>query len=200
MAADKPTAQRLTRLFALAVFVVAAVLASSSSAATPSRPGALVLTAADIPGNLRRVEAAVTSNATIAKNTSATAAQLSQWERITGYQSQFVARDTPKSWSHASVYVLSAVNICKTVRGGHAYFQHARRGLNSSEVAAIGDEAFVSTTTSRTQGITLVTYSIVWRSGEILALLYSGGVKGRYTLSDALRLARKQQAKITAAG
>lgn len=63
----------------------------------------------------------------------------------------------------------------------------------------IGDEALVVSMTQAGFPRPLRTFVVVWRSANVVAAVTVNGFQGRVAVADALRLARRQQARIAAA-
>ena len=190
------------RLGVVAVALAAAATCAPWSNATSPRSAALVLAASDLPGKATVIESQTgpNSNAEIARTTSVTAEQLARWGRVTGYQRVFGVSASGSLTGDDVHAVISAINVCRTGVGAHAYFDAAARPVAPSKPVSLGDEGSVSTKTQHKQGRTLVTYRIVWRSGKYDAILILTGYEGKQTLADALALARKQQVRIVASG
>jgi hypothetical protein len=67
------------------------------------------------------------------------------------------------------------------------------------DTPGIGDESFVLTATERSFGGGVRYYLIVWRDDNVTASVLASGFADRFTLDDALRLARRQQRRTAAA-
>ena len=63
----------------------------------------------------------------------------------------------------------------------------------------LGEEAIVVSTTQAGFPRPLRTFVVSWRSANVVATVTANGFQGRVGEADVLRLARRQQARITAA-
>ena len=61
-------------------------------------------------------------------------------------------------------------------------------------------EAAVAYTLLQKGAVNVRSYTIAWRQANAEAVLEANGFEGKFTLADALGLARKQQARLVAAG
>lgn len=68
----------------------------------------------------------------------------------------------------------------------------------SVEAPRLGDDSFAMNGLQPAFGGGVRSYLIVWREDNLTASILANGFEGRFTLNDALRLARRQQARIAA--
>jgi hypothetical protein len=66
-------------------------------------------------------------------------------------------------------------------------------------VSGLGDAAVAATTLQGAGGLMVRSYSIAWRVDNATAELDANGFARRFTLAQALALARKQDARLRAA-
>jgi hypothetical protein len=64
------------------------------------------------------------------------------------------------------------------------------------EAPRVGDESFALTATERGFGGGVRFYLIVWREDNVTGSILANGFRGKFTLEQAVGLARKQQARI----
>jgi hypothetical protein len=68
----------------------------------------------------------------------------------------------------------------------------------SIEAPSLGDDSFAMSGIQPAFGGGVRSYLIVWREDNLTASILANGFEGRFTLNEALRLARRQQARIAA--
>jgi hypothetical protein len=68
----------------------------------------------------------------------------------------------------------------------------------SIDAPRLGDDSFAMSGMQPAFGGGVRSYLIVWREDNLTASILANGFEGRFTLNEALRLARRQQARIAA--
>jgi hypothetical protein len=68
----------------------------------------------------------------------------------------------------------------------------------SIDAPRLGDDSFAMSGIQPAFGGGVRSYLIVWREDNLTASILANGFEGRFTLNEALRLARRQQARIAA--
>jgi hypothetical protein len=193
------------------VFLALAVVfvAAAAAAAAPS-PAKMVLKRLDLSTAFLPDGAAQVTNADVVAGGGATDAQLASWGRIDGYKVAFKIK-TNRALANkliGPIYVVSSANTYNTAAGAHTAWLvqlsalKKTPGIHTAVGRRVGSESklFTYTQSAKVSGVT-VTYLIyvyTWRSGSNTASLICEGFKGRITKQAAVKLARKQQSRITA--
>lgn len=123
---------------------------------------------------------------------------------LTGWESEFKA-DNPiggvadidssvSLYDSASDAHKSVLMSYRRVATGHppGYSRFTRLSVG----APLGDEARMYVSKGHSSGIALTIYALVWRSGMAKASVIIGGVTGTIKPTAAVRLAKKQQARM----
>ena len=191
------------------VFLALAVIFVAAAAAAPS-PAKMVLKRLDLSTAFLPDGAAQVTNADVVAGGGATDAQLASWGRIDGYKVAFKIK-TNRALANkliGPIYVVSSANTYNTAAGAHTAWLvqlsalKKTPGIHTAVGRRVGSESklFTYTQSAKVSGVT-VTYLIyvyTWRSGSNTASLICEGFKGRITKQAAVKLARKQQSRITA--
>jgi hypothetical protein len=193
-----------------AALAAAAAFAAVVPTAGAARPGAaaMVLARADLPhvsNGWRRDLASALDNEAVARSAGVPVAVVVAAGRITGYTAVFDQKLRLVGRSRVTIgccidQVGSFVDVFGSRGAAHARLGGAAHaGWRQLAVRSrIGDEMLVFSgalvVPYRGAGAQEQAYQVSWRSGRVLGTVLVGGLSP--TLTDALRLARAQQARI----
>jgi hypothetical protein len=101
------------------------------------------------------------------------------------------------------VVIESRADVFESSDGAKEDLDAARADLDDSELdwrpidePGLGDESFAATHVEAGLGKGVRYYQVYWRDANVTASLSLNGFEGRFPLSDALALARKQEKRI----
>jgi hypothetical protein len=190
------------RPIAASILVVAA-LAAPLAAATPNTqpdPKQMTLRLADLPtGFAQTAGASYRSAKAIAKKDNEPVSWFTRHGYQSGYEAEFKRNGSlPELLSSANV-VETAASVYRDQEGPTASLARTRSDCEKhgdilSGRARIGDEAILCLF-DRTRARV---YAIGWRHGRVRATVLIGGVKGGVSLSQAVKLAVRQDHHISA--
>ncbi|MGZ8688375.1 MAG: hypothetical protein ACXWZP_08095 [Gaiellaceae bacterium] len=191
------------------VLVLAGLLVAASSAAVPDTKR-MVLRLSDLPARFALEQGHYADNARAAKESSTqTLADFTRWGRVIGYEADFSRDGTT-----GILFLSTGASTYTTVKGAGASLRDSfavavkPQRLNGQRVvfarvamtgAPLGQEARTYTTNVLSQGVHVTFFVVLWRHGAVKATLLVGGPRGTLKAAEAVRLARKQQARIAAA-
>lgn len=181
--------------------MAASTLVAGAALASPA-PKASVIRLHDLPTGFQTVAAHAYTLAAAAKRNQQTVAQLRSWGFVTAYEADY-ARNVALSKSlKGAIEVQSAVSEYKATRGAKLSLARSASGCRrppSTELrtsAKIGDEVHLCQNLTRSNGVTLQAYAVVWRRGSQRGSLFMVGVKGGVSADQAVALARTQDARM----
>ncbi len=200
----------MTRLTAIALAVLTFGGATQAASAAPSQkdPSRLVVQLGDLPPGFAATSRRARPNATVAKETGVPLATLIDWGRIDGFQAEYDRSVDPASPPHGAATVSAAASTYRTAKGlARAYRASVERiartrsprYVSRALPARLGDAAQLWETRFVQDGITVVLFTVVWRTAGTLSNVAVAGVAGRLSAADALVIARKQDARVRAA-
>lgn len=192
-----------------ALLLVALLALLFVSAAFAVNPKGLVIQKSDLSAKFQLVSTARLSNATVVKKGGATAAELAKWGRVDGYQ--VVYSLNPKKTTAADLRGVMAINssasVYRTSSGAHAAFLKVNAGLRAAlpkgaraVSVLLGNETKAYSYITRANGFTHTSFAFSWRSGHFTEGMLCVGLKGGISKSQALAVAKKQQAHAIALG
>ena len=159
-------------------------------------PKRMVLRLSDLPTGFALDHAYYADNVRAAKESQTPLALLVRWGRINGYQVDYA-----RAGNRGILHVRSVASRYGTAKGAadslHYAFSEAGRVFTGTR---IGTESRMYTATVNSQAVPVVGYAVFWRSRTVKAGIVAAGVKGTVRATDAVALARKQQARIAIAG
>jgi hypothetical protein len=195
----------MTRMV-FAVGAVALFATAAAHAAAPD-PKPMVLRPSDLRGSLAAdfavKDAAYESNAQASqKGPGPTLAQFKRWGRVNGYQAVF----EPKS-SATDERLVSGVDVFRGTRGAKSAMQYLLAFIDKNAEprlrltatgGPIGDEAHAMVVSVQVGRDKRELMAVFWRYRQAFGHLAMSGADQSVDLSDVLRLARKQQARMKA--
>ena len=181
--------------------------ASASPASTPDTK-AMVLKLSDLPAGFVLDKGHYADNARAAKESETALADFTRWGRITGYEADF-----SREALTGILKVTSASSTYKTAKGAadstrDSYAQTTKpHRFNGQPVtfkqvstgAKIGHEARMYSTSLKANGFNFTFYAILWRYGTVKASLLVGGLRGTFDAATAVKMAKRQQARMVEA-
>jgi hypothetical protein len=177
------------------------VAAPAAERAAPDTK-ALVLRLSDLSAGFERTGGRYVSNAQ-ANRESSVKKDFEKLGRVNGYEAVF-----EKGGIAGILQITSVASRYKTAAGAHAsLLVSARAAETNQEVkfrrlsvgGRLGHEARFYAATMTRNGTRIDVFSIAWRAGTIYAGVFVGALAGTADPADVVRLARKQQARISAA-
>ena len=191
-----------------AVGAVALVATAAAHAAAPD-PRSLVLRQSDVralhlPVDVFLTEAGYESNAQASSEEGGPArAELEKWDRVNGYDAVFERAKTERSQYRFE----SAVDTFRALKGAREAMRYLVAALGREPLklvprptrGPIGDEAHAYVLNVTIENTKYEYALIFWRYKTAVAHLAMSGSAESVNLTDALRLARKQQARMKAA-
>ena len=127
-------------------------------------------------------------------------ADVTRFGRVDGWKSRYRRRGGVET--RGPLVIESRADLFKSSGGAEDELDEiARERAVEPRHRDLGDEAVVVSTTQAGFPRPLRTFVVTWRSANVVATITANGFQGRVREADALRLARRQQARIaTAAG
>lgn len=195
------------KLGVCAAALAAVVVPAAQGVPQPARPAhpdtrTMVIQLADLPSGFGVDQGAYVSNAQLAREGDARK-DYAKLGRVTGYNVTY------KRPGLAGVLVLDAfASIYRSTAGAHDSLRLSLAGAVKDggpgfrwvpSVSALGSEARVYLVSTKQNGMAVDYYTVAWRHGRVFAEVICGGVSGQISPAQALALARKQEARITAA-
>jgi hypothetical protein len=173
----------------LAIVVLALVVAGCSGGDSPAIPEEalprLVLQPADLPEPFERFDEGRLASADEPKG-------------VAGWKSRY--RRSGDARTRGALVVESRIDLFESAADAEDELAviASDEGLEATN-RGLGDEAVVVAKTQAGFPRRLATFLVAWRTANALATVTVNGFQGRVGEADALRLARKQQARIAAA-
>ena len=188
---------RALAVVACSAAVVLAGCGSSGSKIPPSKLSKLVLQQADLSKGFTPFYVGHQLSA----DQPGTRSDPRRFGREGGWIGRYRRGGTPKT--KGPLVVASRADVFKDSSGARSELELIRRQLTSPSatrvrVGDLGDEVF-GFTVVQPGTVRIRNYAIVWREANATAELELNGFEGGLTLSDALALARKQEARLRAA-
>lgn len=200
----------MTRLaaIALAVLTLGGVTQAASASPNPGDPSRMVVQLGDLPPGFTTTSRRSRPNATVAMETGVPLATLVGWGRIGGFQAEYARSVDGGSPPRGAAMVSAAASTYRTAKGlARAYRASAARVtatrtpryVSRALPGGLGDAAQLWETRFAQDGITVVLYTVVWRTAGTLSNIAVAGVAGRLAVADVLAIARKHDARVRAA-
>ena len=130
--------------------------------------------------------------------------KLTRWGRITGFQATFTREPTLRGLLAGALEVQSLASIYRTRHGAAASFVETRRAClkppfkQLSVGRRLGHEAAYCVATRKSGNTKVTVYVLAWRRNNVTAGVLLAGLAGVVDSTEAVRLARKQDARIAA--
>lgn len=196
---------RVRRSLAAVVFVLA-VAVTTAAVAWASRPDPknLVLRLADMPTGFSVKKAHYESITQAAKDDSTPLATFKRYGYIAGYEADYDRDVSLTDMATGAIEIDSIVVIYRDKAGPSWGLQKTgdschTRGKLLSVGARIGDDALLCSVARSSGGTHLQVYVLSWRDRRFRGTVLLAGVAGGVSPSQAVRLAKLQEARITTA-
>jgi len=130
---------------------------------------------------------------------------LARWGRVDGYQVDFRRPARPGTLQDGPLEVTSSASVYRSESGGRVAFAYARRHFVPAGYAplalgfALGEEAYQWVSQGESGVGTLLRYVLIWRERTVDAAIVVTGRVGVVSAADVAPLARRQEARISAA-
>jgi hypothetical protein len=193
---------------ALVALTVGGAVQAADVEAGAKDPSRMVVQLSDLAAGFETATRRARPNATVAKETGVPLTTLIGWGRIDGFQAEYDRSVDPASPPHGAATVSAAASTYRTAKGlARAYRASVERiartrsprYVSRALPARLGDAAQLWETRFVQDGITVVLFTVVWRTAGTLSNVAVAGVAGRLSAADALVIARKQDARVRAA-
>jgi hypothetical protein len=189
------------RFFRLGLATVAVLtLVGTSAAATRPDPKTLVLRLHDLPSGFG---VQTTTNYTIqgaASDGGVTVAQLRAWGYIAAYEADFArVAEVPKT-ARGVFGVYSFASIFASPKGAHSRWARRAKSCQHYKVLALttkfGDATQFCSGTITVASRVVQAYFVIWTHGNAFETVVAYGNKGRVAPTQALALAKRQDARM----
>jgi hypothetical protein len=186
-------------LVAAACAVLGAGVAGVSSARSPD-PKLMVLRLSDVPVGFGIVNGYYADNVRAAKeNPWVSLADFISWGRITGYGAEY-----QRSSSVGLVDIVSRASTYRTQLGAgqslHDTYRFLKQQRQFVQVSmgrtTIGNDSRMYSFTTKSSGLTLLDYIVVWRWKTVKADVTGGGIHATGQPEAVIALARTQEKRI----
>lgn len=182
----------------IAIALVALVLsgcAGDSKEVAKSELSAVVLQPSDVAGAFERFDEGRQSKADQPEGERADTARFG---RVDGWKSRYRRRGGVEV--RGPLVIESRADLFDSGGGAKDELDAiaGERGVEAID-RRIGEEALIASTTQAGFPRRLRTFVVVWRHANVVAAVTVNGFQGRVSEADAVRLARRQQARIAAA-
>jgi len=132
-----------------------------------------------------------------------TLAEVDRYGRQDGWKARY--RRLGSAAAKGALVVVSKVDLFGDSGGAEKELAAARddvvEGLRvEGDAPELGDESFVATGTQGSGRFAVRSYLVGWRHENAAATVLANGFEGKFTREQAIELARKQQARLAAAG
>ncbi len=181
-----------------------AVLAAGCGGLIQGDPSTLVLAAGQVPSGFHLLSKGTYTNADVAQAFGISASAVtSSMQRVTGYRSAFVRNVTAANMSQGPVRIDSVVSLYQgAVPAGNALNLEIQAnkqritGLQTLSLGSVGQQSysFAYNQADSTINATLRFVDVYWRERNAIAAISVAGVKGSFSDSEAMQLARTQDA------
>jgi|GEM_PF-6179524 len=190
--------RRLRRLGPMAIAVLA--LVGTSAAATRPDPRTLVLRLHDLPSGFG---VQTTTNYTIqaaAGEEGVTVAQLRAWGYVAAYEADFARVVQVPKTARGIFGVYSFASAFASPEGAHSQWAQRAKSCKRRKVPAlstkIGDATQLCSATITVAGRAVQAYFVFWTHGNVFETLVAYGNRGRVSPTQALALAKLQDARM----
>ena len=174
--------------------VLAGCSGDSSNVAKADLPE-VVLQPADLSGSFERFDEGRQASADQPEGARADRARFG---RVDGWKSRYRRRGGVEI--RGPLVIESRADLFESSGGAEDELDEIARGRAvEPRDRDLGDEAVVVSTTQAGFPRPLRTFVVYWRSANVVGAITTNGFQGRVSEKDALRLARRQQARIAAA-
>jgi hypothetical protein len=185
------------RLLPLATLAVLSVVGTSAAAAGPG-PKTLVLRLQDLPSGFG---VQTTTNYTIqgaAGDGGVTVAQLRRWGYVAAYEADFARTvEVPKTASGVFGVYSFASTFASRTGARSRWAQRAKTCRHQLALTTkIGDTARFCSAITTVASRVVTAYSVIWTHNNAFETLVAYGNKGRVAPSEALALAKLQDARV----
>ena len=193
-------AMRYLRASPLTLLVALAICPSARPATAD--PAAYVLRLANLPTGFTVESQGVFDNAAAAKESATSVAQYVRWGRMTGYEREFAREASLGDLVRGALQISSSASIYKSVSGARASTAETIRRCRQPPAKTlslqekIGEQRALCSSRMKSGGYTIQVYVVVWRRGVVKAGVAAAGLSGAISSSEAVALARKQDAAI----
>jgi hypothetical protein len=188
--------------FRVPVLVALALLPAAGAAGAGTDPKSYVLELRDLPTGFDLISGRSVDNETAARESRSTLAQFRAWGRLGGYDRTFERKVDISRPIKGAALIESAASVYRTAEGAHASLAETRTGCAKPPskrlpvVARIGHERILCAVVHSAGGHTYQTYAVLWRRGNVKATALATGIRGGISKSEAIALARTQDARI----
>jgi hypothetical protein len=192
--------RRLAILAAIALAAGAACMGDDSAAIDKSELKELVVQPSDLPKAFIRFDE---GRQTRIDQPGGTLAEVDRYGREDGWKARYRRPGSPAT--KGPLVVESKVDVFGDSGGAEKELAAEREdiveGLRiEGDGADLGDESFVATGTQGSGRFAVRSYLVGWRHENAAATVLANGFDGKFTRAQAVELARKQQARLAAAG
>jgi hypothetical protein len=180
-----------------AVLIAFLSLTAAAAGATPA-PSKMILQFSDLPSGFAQDFSRHVSASQARKENGGWLAPGYQ----TGWEAQYARQAITgiiRLSSQASVYATPSA-AHNSLTQGYLRVQRERKLKRLSVGSRLGNEARMYSYTAKNAGYQFIAYIVAWRSGQVKAGVVAVGILGTVEPKQIVRLARKQQARILAAG
>ena len=191
---------RLAILIAIALAAGAGCMGGDSAAIDKAELKGLVLQPSDLPKTFVRFDE---GRQTRIDQPGGTVAEVDRYGREDGWKARY--RRPGSSTSKGPLVIDSKVDVFGDSDGAEKELAAERddvvEGLRvEGDADGLGDESFVATGIQGSGRFAVRSYLVGWRHENAAATVLANGFEGKFTRGQALELARKQQARLAAAG
>jgi hypothetical protein len=192
--------RRLCTVVVIALAVGSGCMGGDSAAIDKSELKGLVLQPEDLPRAFIRFDE---GRQTRIDQPGGTLAEVDRFGRQDGWKARY--RRPGSAATKGPLVVESKVDVFDGSGGAEQELESARdaivEGLNVDSAAPkLGDESFVATGTQGSGRFAVRFYLVAWRHDNAASTVLANGFEGKFTRAQALDLARKQEARLAAAG
>jgi len=192
--------RRLAILVALALAAGSGCMGDDSAAIDKSELKGLVVQPSDLPQAFVRFDE---GRQTRIDQPGGTLADADRYGRQDGWKARYRRPGSPAT--KGPLVVESKVDVFDGSGGADKELAAKRgdvvEGLRiEGDAPDLGDESFVATGTQGSGRFAVRSYLVGWRHENAAATVLANGFEGKFTREQAIELARKQQARLAAAG
>ena len=191
---------RLAILVAVVLAAGSGCMGDDSSAIDKSELKGLVVQPSDLPNAFIRFDE---GRQTRIDQPGGTLAEVDRYGRQDGWKARYRRPGSPAT--KGPLVVESKVDVFGDSGGAEKELAAERddvvEGLRvEGDAPGLGDESFVATGTQGSGRFAVRSYLVAWRHENAAATVLANGFEGKFTREQAIELARKQQARLAAAG
>ena len=189
---------RVSSLLLLCLLLVGCSLDGSGGGATIERGQleSLVLQPQDLPPAFVQFDG---GRQVIADTPGGKRSDRARFGRIDGWKARY--RRPGSAATPGPLVVESRADLFRSAEGAEDELEAiAETDFAELEPPRLGDEAKAFESRQGASGQSLVYFLVAWREHNVTSLILASGFARRFSFDDALALARKQQARLAAAG